>query len=402
MRRIINILIFLPLIAAGQKIRINEFDKFIKQRRIESFPLTLASAAQVKMAVSFSSVGPSLYMQLTGTGLGANRIEAEDKVILLLDNDSTITIKSKGYQGFDIGANYYSYKHHYIISYSDLVRLAKSRLQALRKYRAEEFDDVHITKEVSSQFKKLCSLFVDELNKSTSSNIVQTINHKDITKYIGDSVIVEGIISGGRYFSNSEEEVTLLNVGEVYPNESFSIVIRGIDRKIFGDKPESLYRGKLVRITGRVELYNKKPQIKVTSKQQLLVLADNHIANSNTAVNTISPESGNSKEQTLAIAPAFPGGAEVWADFLKRNLNPSYNLSTRESKIVIVRFLVKSDGSVDNLEIVQSGGPVFDKEVLRVIKRMPKWKAAIENGRTVDAIVTQTVTFHSRDKQIEL
>jgi len=56
--------------------------------------------------------------------------------------------------------------------------------------------------------------------------------------------------------------------------------------------------------------------------------------------------------------------------------------------------LVTADGSIDDMEIVQSGGLYFDNELLRVLKRMPKWKPAIENGKAVSATVTQPVTFY--------
>jgi protein TonB len=43
--------------------------------------------------------------------------------------------------------------------------------------------------------------------------------------------------------------------------------------------------------------------------------------------------------------------------------------------------------------VLQSGGSVFDNEVIRVLKKMPKWKAAIQNGRAIAVTFTQPVTF---------
>ena len=65
-----------------------------------------------------------------------------------------------------------------------------------------------------------------------------------------------------------------------------------------------------------------------------------------------------------------------------------------EKKTVVVQFMVTADGSIQNIKVVESAGDAFDKEVLRVLARMPKWKAAVEGGNNVNALVTQPVTFH--------
>jgi len=90
---------------------------------------------------------------------------------------------------------------------------------------------------------------------------------------------------------------------------------------------------------------------------------------------------------------AFPGGLEKWMQFLSRNLNTPGELEAGQKRNVLVRFTVGEDGSVTQFEIVQSGGEAFDKEVLRVLKKMPKWKPAIQNGRPVSVLFTQPVTF---------
>ena len=96
-------------------------------------------------------------------------------------------------------------------------------------------------------------------------------------------------------------------------------------------------------------------------------------------------------------AAAFPGGEEVWINFLNKNLNPPPDLKTNEKKIVAVQFLVKENGSINELEIVKSGGPAFDKEVLRVMKRMPYWKPAVENGLPVSSMVLKSITISRED-----
>ena len=92
-------------------------------------------------------------------------------------------------------------------------------------------------------------------------------------------------------------------------------------------------------------------------------------------------------------AASFPGGLEAWTAFLNRHLRTPGELDAGQKKSVLVRFAVGEDGSVTQFEIVQSGGILFDNEVIRVLKKMPRWKPAVQNGRNVSVLFTQPVTF---------
>jgi protein TonB len=113
--------------------------------------------------------------------------------------------------------------------------------------------------------------------------------------------------------------------------------------------------------------------------------------------NTGVENNGPQQEQPEFIAnerePEFPGGQEALIRFLRNNLNTPDELQTGETKTVQVRFLVGADGSVSKLEIVQSGGSEFDQEVIRVCKKMPRWKPAFQNGSNVAVSYILPVTF---------
>ena len=59
----------------------------------------------------------------------------------------------------------------------------------------------------------------------------------------------------------------------------------------------------------------------------------------------------------------------------------------------MIKFLVSADGSVTGFEVLQSGGRIYDKEVIRVLKLMPRWKPAIQNNEPVSRSFTQPVIF---------
>lgn len=111
---------------------------------------------------------------------------------------------------------------------------------------------------------------------------------------------------------------------------------------------------------------------------------------SNTANNNLSTP----KPDVLPDrGPEFPGGKDAWINFLRKNLIAPAELEIDQKKTVKVRFLVDADGSVTGFEIVETGGRSFDNEVIRVLKKMPKWKPAIQNGQPIAKAFVQPVTF---------
>jgi len=91
--------------------------------------------------------------------------------------------------------------------------------------------------------------------------------------------------------------------------------------------------------------------------------------------------------------PEFPGGMQAWQKFLNKYLNVPGDLEAGEKKSVIISFKVAEDGFVTGFQIIKSAGEVYDNEVLRVLKKMPRWKPAIQNNKPVARSFTQPVTF---------
>ena len=99
------------------------------------------------------------------------------------------------------------------------------------------------------------------------------------------------------------------------------------------------------------------------------------------------------REMQPVCRAEFPGGQSAWMAFLSKHLRTPDELNAGEKRTVLVRFTVSAEGSISNFEIIRSGGDAFDNEVVRVLKKMPKWKPAFQNGHNVSVIFTQPVTF---------
>ena len=92
--------------------------------------------------------------------------------------------------------------------------------------------------------------------------------------------------------------------------------------------------------------------------------------------------------------PEFPGGMGECLKFLAKNIK--YPTIAQENGIqgrVIVQFVVNQDGSIVDPVVMRAVDPYLDKEALRVIKMMPKWKPGKQRGKAVRVKYTVPVTF---------
>ena len=60
---------------------------------------------------------------------------------------------------------------------------------------------------------------------------------------------------------------------------------------------------------------------------------------------------------------------------------------------VLVKFTVKSDGSISNIRVTKSVDPYLDKEAVRVVKSMPRWIPGTQDGKPVNVEYTLPITF---------
>lgn len=93
--------------------------------------------------------------------------------------------------------------------------------------------------------------------------------------------------------------------------------------------------------------------------------------------------------------PQFPGGPLEMMKWLTRNLK--YPKQLEQHKVqgkVVAEFIVNKDGSITNVNIaVPSTNVIFDREVARVLRMMPRWTAGMQNGQPCRTKVCIPVVF---------
>ncbi len=95
------------------------------------------------------------------------------------------------------------------------------------------------------------------------------------------------------------------------------------------------------------------------------------------------------------VMPKYPGGMEELRKFLQKNLSNPSDIDEGETVSVKVRFVVGYDGKLKSFETIEDGGDAFNKEVIRVLKKMPQWIPGKSKGETVSVYYTIPVKFTS-------
>ncbi len=111
-----------------------------------------------------------------------------------------------------------------------------------------------------------------------------------------------------------------------------------------------------------------------------------------------SPEEEQADTTVFAFAeqpPRFPGGTEAMFSFIQKHKKyPQGGPDADKEGKVYVSFVVQSDGNIKNIIVKKSLSPSHDAEATRIIRKMPKWIPAKQNGKPVNCSYTLPITFY--------
>ena len=95
--------------------------------------------------------------------------------------------------------------------------------------------------------------------------------------------------------------------------------------------------------------------------------------------------------QVVEDMPTFPGDINKWL-----GKNVKYPVIAQENNIqgrVTVQFVIERDGSITDVKVLRGVDPSLDKEAVRVVKSMPKWKPGKQRGKPVRVSYTVPINF---------
>lgn len=94
------------------------------------------------------------------------------------------------------------------------------------------------------------------------------------------------------------------------------------------------------------------------------------------------------------IKAQFPGGTEKLAEYIETNRRyPQTAQRNGIEGLVDVRFIVKTDGTLEQLSIVRLVDPDLEAEAIRLVKGMPAWSPATVAGKPIDSESDVKVEF---------
>ncbi len=163
---------------------------------------------------------------------------------------------------------------------------------------------------------------------------------------------------------------------------------------------EPIFEEEMIPITEQEEQKQAPPPPEAPKVEEVLQIAEND-ANVEESTVQSSEENNQAVEikyvpveveeepeeqqifQVVEEMPEFPGGMAECLKFIGKNVK--YPTIAQENGVqgrVIIQFVVNQDGSIVDPVVMRSVDPYLDKEALRVIKMMPKWKPGKQRGKS--------------------
>ena len=146
------------------------------------------------------------------------------------------------------------------------------------------------------------------------------------------------------------------------------------------------YKGEAVRAETYVPMYFKINKNRRTAKT--------NSQGSSTAKTDLDIIANEEIFSIVDQMPQYPGGEKKLTEFLSnRIIYPSQALQNGIEGRILCSFIVVKDGTVSNIEVLQSPDPELSDEAVRVLSMMPKWNPGINNGEKVNVKCVLPIDF---------
>ncbi len=144
------------------------------------------------------------------------------------------------------------------------------------------------------------------------------------------------------------------------------------------------------------------PKVKVVEDEEEIEedqpeIEDVEIEETDTVDIEVEEEEPVQEEQIFIVveeSPQFPGGIQKMYEYIQKNIR--YPRMEKEAGIqgrVFVTFVVEKDGSITDVRVLKGVTEGLNKEAVRVIKSMPRWKPGKQRGRPVRVRVNLPINF---------
>jgi TonB family protein len=207
------------------------------------------------------------------------------------------------------------------------------------------------------------------------------------------------------YTSSTHGNLIHLKVGEACFQTISSTEFGQLNRKLLVEQQKVIkeYRdaNKILQLVEYAGSEVTNPEILIFNdalKSQVKVLGQSNPWASPKAGSSNPNSSGRAgKGEVYDVVETLPipsGGMAGWSAYLSANLG--YPTTARRKGIegtVIVSFVVNTDGTVSDFELLKGIGGGCDEEALRIVRSSPKWTPGMQDGKVVRTRMGLPVNF---------
>lgn len=103
--------------------------------------------------------------------------------------------------------------------------------------------------------------------------------------------------------------------------------------------------------------------------------------------------------EKVDVMPEYPGGVDALINYVAQNIKyPELAKKAGIQGKVMVEFVVRKDGKVDDIKVLKGIGTGCDEEAVRVVKGLSTFKPGKNEGKTVDVKMVLPIAFKLADK----
>lgn len=114
-----------------------------------------------------------------------------------------------------------------------------------------------------------------------------------------------------------------------------------------------------------------------------------------------TPVYGKGKQNPPDTYPEYPGGTKQLAKDMtayvramwERFGHPEWGFTGHGTGRTTAGFIVETNGSISNIEVLKSIDPALDKEAIRFVKQMPRWTPGTKDGKIVRTYCVIPISF---------
>ncbi len=202
---------------------------------------------------------------------------------------------------------------------------------------------------------------------------------------IGFIVSLAVVFIGFQYKSSNKTENTLGSLGDMQVEEEIIPITRQQEVKPPPPPPP--------KVVEELNIVQNDEEI----DDELEI--DESEADENTEIEPVDVQPQEEEDEVVNFyvienKPEFPGGEAAMFKYIQEHTK--YPEIAKENGItgkVFVQFVIGKDGSITDVKVIRSIDPYLDKEAVRVVKSMPKWKPGSQRGKPVKVSFQLPINF---------